>query len=275
MTNKQIVDYVKQNLSLGFSIEKIKKTLLDVGWQEHEVDDAINEARGISSGKVTPPLPEKSSQKTSVLAILSLIFAFLFFPLGLILGIIALSEIKKNPNLKGKGIAIAGIIISLIFIISLLFLLVIGYSAYSGFLTPSTYLPSECTLPVGLSCNDFSIVSGNPGSISLTIENGMGSGIMIRSIEITDNINYDCYIDLKKESPGGPEIYKGLDGWHLPNGEEKTINIVCHVEKTNTKTKGDIILTYCEEYSYDRVSNNDECETFTRTIEGEILTNIK
>jgi DNA-binding transcriptional MerR regulator len=86
MANKQIVDYVKENLSLGFSIEKIKKALLDVGWPEHEVDEAISEVKGISQEKVMPPLPEKSPEKTSVLAVLSLVFAFLFCPLGLILG---------------------------------------------------------------------------------------------------------------------------------------------------------------------------------------------
>ncbi|MDD5086367.1 MAG: DUF4190 domain-containing protein [Candidatus Nanoarchaeia archaeon] len=277
MANKQIVDYTKQNLSSGFSVEKIKKALLDVGWSENEVNEAISEAKVSSSGKELPPLPEKSSQKTSILAILSLIFAFLFSPLGLILGIIALSDIKKNPNLKGRESAIGGIILSLVFIISLLLLIIIGYSAFLGFLTPSSSLPSRCTLPMGLYCNDFSIVSGNPGSISLTIENGMGFGIMITRIEIKDNSTdrYDCYIDLKTQSPGGPGTYQGLDGWHLAHGEEETVKLVCPIEQTNTKTKGNIVLTYCDEYSEEGVSNNEECEQFTHTMKGEILSGIK
>jgi peptidyl-prolyl cis-trans isomerase B (cyclophilin B) len=277
MANKQIVDYVKKNLSSGFSIEKIKKALLDVGWPEHEINEAINEAKGIYPKKGNPPLPEKSSQKTSVLAILSLIFAFIFCPIGLILGIIALSNIKKNPNIKGRGLAIAGIIISVVFMIIPLILIIIAYSAFSGYLSPASYLPSECRLPMDLSCNDFSIVSGNPGSISLTIENKMGQGIMIRSVNITDNINnkYECYIDLKTQSPGGPNTYQGLDGWHLAHGEEETVKLVCPIEKTNTKTKGDIIINFCDEYSEEGVSNNEECEQFTHTMEGEVLSDIK
>jgi hypothetical protein len=61
--------------------------------------------------------------KTSTLAILSLIFAIVgicFPPLALTLGIIALVRIKKNrATLKGKGLAIAGIIISTAIIIFL------------------------------------------------------------------------------------------------------------------------------------------------------------
>ena len=57
--------------------------------------------------------------KTNTFAILSLIFAFLVFPLGFIFGIIALSQIKKTKE-RGKGLATAGILISLIPIILLI-----------------------------------------------------------------------------------------------------------------------------------------------------------
>jgi len=65
MPNKQIIDYIKENLSTGISIEKIKKALLDTGWPEHEINEAINQARGLSSKSGTPPLPKKSSKKKS------------------------------------------------------------------------------------------------------------------------------------------------------------------------------------------------------------------
>jgi uncharacterized membrane protein len=58
--------------------------------------------------------------------------------LGLILGIVALSQLKKNPNETGKGLAIAGIIISsLIFLFVLCFLFLFGFAALSASL--STY----------------------------------------------------------------------------------------------------------------------------------------
>mgnify|MGYP003992056749 CR=1 FL=1 len=53
----------------------------------------------------------KKSKGTNTLSILSLIFSFLFWPLGLIFGIVSLGQIKKSKE-EGKGLAVAGIIIS-------------------------------------------------------------------------------------------------------------------------------------------------------------------
>ena len=57
----------------------------------------------------------------NVLSILAFIFTFLFYPVGLILGIIALSEIKKTKE-RGRGLALTPIIIGFI----LLTLIIIG-----------------------------------------------------------------------------------------------------------------------------------------------------
>lgn len=65
---------------------------------------------------------------TNIMAILSLIFSFIFFPLGLIFGIIALKQIKQN-NESGKGIAIAGVIISSIPIAVIVILTIVGFVA--------------------------------------------------------------------------------------------------------------------------------------------------
>lgn len=50
-------------------------------------------------------------QNTNGLAIVSLICAFLFFPLGIVFGHMSLSQIRKN-NEGGHGLAIAGLVIS-------------------------------------------------------------------------------------------------------------------------------------------------------------------
>lgn len=63
-------------------------------------------------------------QKMCIWSILSIIFAFLFPLLGIILGIVALIKIKENSNLKGKGLAIAGLTIGTLFLI-LSFVLII------------------------------------------------------------------------------------------------------------------------------------------------------
>jgi Na+/H+-dicarboxylate symporter len=56
------------------------------------------------------------SQKTNLLAILSLVGAFVFSLAGLILGIIALKQIKETGE-QGRGLALAGIIISALSIV--------------------------------------------------------------------------------------------------------------------------------------------------------------
>jgi hypothetical protein len=57
-----------------------------------------------------------SQPKTNGLAIAGFICAFLFSLVGLILSIIALSQINKSNGMqKGKGLATAGIIISVVF----------------------------------------------------------------------------------------------------------------------------------------------------------------
>ena len=55
--------------------------------------------------------PLNQNSKTNTMAILSLVFSFVFNLLGLVFGIVALGQIKKTGE-SGKGLAIAGIIIS-------------------------------------------------------------------------------------------------------------------------------------------------------------------
>ena len=55
-------------------------------------------------------------KKYNLFSILAIIFAFVSFPLGLIFAIIALVQIKKTGE-KGKGLAIAAIIIPIVLIL--------------------------------------------------------------------------------------------------------------------------------------------------------------
>lgn len=69
-------------------------------------------------GAPTPfaPSPYPAAPKTSALAVVGFIFAFLCNFVGLVLSIIALVRINKsNGMLRGKSLAIAGIILSAIF----------------------------------------------------------------------------------------------------------------------------------------------------------------
>ena len=57
-----------------------------------------------------PPAP----RKTNTMAILGLVFAFVFSPLGIVFSAIGLSQIKKRRE-GGRGLALAGMILSILF----------------------------------------------------------------------------------------------------------------------------------------------------------------
>lgn len=69
-----------------------------------------------------------ASGQTNTMAILALIFAFVFSPLGIVFGFIARNQIKRTGE-GGDGLALAGLILSTLFtllaIASLVFVLVV------------------------------------------------------------------------------------------------------------------------------------------------------
>ncbi|MFC0528245.1 DUF4190 domain-containing protein [Phytohabitans kaempferiae] len=78
--------------------------------------------------------PPPQSGSTNVMAILSLVFAFVFAPVGIVLGHLAKKQIKERGE-QGGGLATAGLVLSYIFTsLTLLFCCigVIGAIASSG-----------------------------------------------------------------------------------------------------------------------------------------------
>lgn len=74
----------------------------------------------------------------NALAILGFIFAFMFFPVGLVLSIIAVKQIRSTHE-RGKELAIAGIIISgleLLAVVAIIAVVVIA-AASVGTMTPT------------------------------------------------------------------------------------------------------------------------------------------
>jgi len=76
-----------------------------------------------------------SRKKFNLFAILSIIFSFVFSPLGLIFGIVALNQIKKTKE-KGKGLAtfsiIWGCFVILIVITSIVWVTINGLTINIG-----------------------------------------------------------------------------------------------------------------------------------------------
>jgi hypothetical protein len=82
---------------------------------------AVDGEAGGAEANAAPPYPagqepysQQSQQQMNVLAILSLIGAFVIAPLGFILGHISLSQIKKRAE-RGRGLALAGTILGYVF----------------------------------------------------------------------------------------------------------------------------------------------------------------
>ncbi len=73
-------------------------------------------------------------------AIASLVTSFVFFPLAIVFGHIALVEIKKsNGKLQGEGLAIAGLILGYLWIFIVILILLAGFAVNEAFNSPDIW----------------------------------------------------------------------------------------------------------------------------------------
>ena len=78
-----------------------------------------------------------NADNTNIFAIIGFIFSFMFFPAGIVLSIIALIQISKTQQ-GGKGLAIAGLIVSCLPVL-LLIVIVLGLRGVYESVKTSTY----------------------------------------------------------------------------------------------------------------------------------------
>lgn len=82
------------------------------------------------------PMMGQPAPKTNTLALIGFIISLACCgPVGMVLSIIGLSQINKNPNEGGKGLAIAGIIVGAISMVAAIiyFFVVMAVSLDSGY----------------------------------------------------------------------------------------------------------------------------------------------
>ena len=70
-------------------------------------------------------------QKTNTMAILGLVFAFVFTPLGIVFSAIGLKQIKERRE-GGRGIALAGLILSIVFLVIGILVAVLAATVFSA-----------------------------------------------------------------------------------------------------------------------------------------------
>ena len=102
-------------------------------------------------------------------ALISFILSFLFPPLGLVFGIIALVQISKNERYKGKGFAIAGVIISSVILAVFLLML----ASVLVYLSTLPLLPDTCDATEPFTCYGLKVEEdtfGTSDTLTLTIK---------------------------------------------------------------------------------------------------------
>jgi len=128
MADPELVKYIQNNLTKGFTRVQLTDFLVSKGYPLNDIDAVFS----------VIATPSDGSARRFNLPIIALVFSVLFFMpffslIGLILGIISLRNISRNPSLSGKGIAIAAVVIGgLTITLIILFIGLIGASFFHG-----------------------------------------------------------------------------------------------------------------------------------------------
>lgn len=170
-----------------------------------------------------------SSQKTNTMAILALVFAFIFPVVGFILALVAMSKIKKT-NEGGKGLAVAGLVISIINIliqIVLIILFTVGLVSLGNTASTTTTSSSSNSNSSSNSSNSNSSTSSN----SYSADENKAISIVGSYLQAIKSENYQAAWnllgpELQKEYTGGqPEFAKEvadanlrlINNWNITN----------------------------------------------------------
>ena len=78
-----------------------------------------------SAGAARVPTPTSQQQETNTLATLSVVFAFVFAPAGVILGHVALSQIHETGD-RGRDRALVGVTLSYVFITAVVVAMIVA-----------------------------------------------------------------------------------------------------------------------------------------------------
>jgi len=133
MANEDLAHWIVQKRNEKFSDEQIRSYLLKYNYGHEAVDQAFEFIKSHDKKEMNMGLPPSpggvniSGKYYDLMAILSLLSIFIFPIVSIPLSIISLKHLKKNPHLKGKWMAVTGLICGLFWIIILILLFVLGF----------------------------------------------------------------------------------------------------------------------------------------------------
>ncbi len=123
----ELAHWIQEQKVKRYSDQQIKNYLLSYGYSEEVIDEALEfiEGQGSRNMQMGKPPPAGGirigEDHYDLFGVISFLALFFFPLLSLPLGIISLKHIKHDSHLKGKALAILGIIfggLSLIFLIA-------------------------------------------------------------------------------------------------------------------------------------------------------------
>lgn len=88
MLNQQLLDYIKQSLATGVNREEIRSSLLGVGWQEMDIDEAMksfntgHEGIFVPTQKIEPAIVQKSGLISKVMIGVILLVVIILIVIG-------------------------------------------------------------------------------------------------------------------------------------------------------------------------------------------------
>ena len=140
MANPELAHWVLEQKKKRFTKEKRKKYLLNYGYSEEVVNKALRfvETQGSKPMQQMGQPPSAGGVRIGadhydLFAVLAFLSIFFFPLLGIPLGIISLKHMKHDSHLKGKALAVLGIIFGILpLVFILLYIIFMVVLASSG-----------------------------------------------------------------------------------------------------------------------------------------------
>jgi hypothetical protein len=110
------------------------------------------------------PQPGYQPQKTNTMAILGLVFAFVFSPLGVVFSAIGLKQVKERRE-GGRGLALAGLILSIVFLLLGVLIAVVTLAAVDSAVQESVQAQDAASVPAPDGSPDLGATVEDPDGV--------------------------------------------------------------------------------------------------------------